>query len=99
MKNIPKIPIIISAVFILALGVVITTRIAQKKTELAFKATQLAGKFKDRTGAAFVGSETCKKCHERTYLEWKTSLHSRMMRDTKLEPLANIGDFETSASA
>ena len=99
MKNIPKIPIIIGAVFILALGVVITTTIALKKTELAFKATRLEGKFKDRTGATFVGSETCKKCHERTYLEWKTSLHSRMMRDTKLEPLANIGDFEASASA
>lgn len=99
MKNIPKIPIIISVVFILALGVVITTTIALKKTEMAFKATRLEGKFKDRAGAAFAGSETCKKCHERTYLEWKTSLHSRMMRDTKLEPLANIGDFEASASA
>ncbi len=99
MKNIPKIPIIIGAVFILALGVVITTTIALKKTELAFKATRLEGKFKDRTGATFVGSETCKKCHERTYLEWKTSLHSRMMRDVRIEPLANIGDFEASASA
>jgi formate-dependent nitrite reductase cytochrome c552 subunit len=98
MKNIPKIPIIISAVFILALGVVIATTVALKKTEMAFKATRLEGKFKDRTGATFAGSETCKKCHERTYLEWKTSLHSRMMRDVKLEPLANIGDFEASAS-
>jgi formate-dependent nitrite reductase cytochrome c552 subunit len=93
MKNIPKIPLIIGAIFLLALGVVIVTTIALKKTELAFRVTQLEGKYKDRTGATFVGSETCKKCHERTYLEWRTSLHSRMMRDVKLEPLANIGDF------
>jgi len=55
----------------------------------------LSGKYKDRTGASFAGSETCKRCHERTYLEWKTSLHSRMMQDVRVEPLANIGDFET----
>ncbi len=97
MKNIPKIPLIIGAIFVLALGVVIVTTIALKKTELSFRVTQLEGKFKDRTGAGFAGSETCKKCHERTYLEWRTSLHSRMMRDVKLEPLANIGDFSASS--
>jgi hypothetical protein len=58
---------------------------------------QLAGKYKDRFGATFAGSETCKKCHERTYLEWKTSLHSRMMRDVKADPLANIGNFNSSS--
>ncbi len=98
MKNIPKIPIIISAVFVIALGVVITTTIALKKSQLALKVTQLEGKFKNRTGATFVGSETCKNCHERTYLDWMTSLHSRMMRDVKLEPLANIGDFRSPNS-
>jgi hypothetical protein len=98
-KNIPKIPLIIGAIFILALGVVIVTTMALKKTELSFRVTQLEGKYKDRTGAIFVGSETCKKCHERTYLEWKTSLHSRMMRDVKVEPLANIGDFESANGA
>jgi hypothetical protein len=95
MKNIPKIPLIIGAIFALALAIVIVTTIALKKTELEFKVTQLEGKFKDRTDATFAGSETCKNCHERTYLEWKTSLHSRMMRDVKLEPLSNIGDFRT----
>jgi hypothetical protein len=95
MKNIPKIPLIIGAIFALALAIVIVTTIILKKTELEFKITQLEGKFKDRTGATFAGSETCKKCHERTYLEWKTSLHSRMMRDVKVEPLSNIGDFRT----
>jgi formate-dependent nitrite reductase cytochrome c552 subunit len=86
--------LIISAIFTIALAVVIATTIALKKSELSFKLTQLEGKFKDRTGATFVGSQKCKSCHERTYLEWKTSLHSRMMRDTELEPLSNIADFE-----
>jgi hypothetical protein len=93
MKNIPKVPIIIGGIFVLALVVVIVTTIALKKSELIFRVTQLEGKYTDRTGATFVGSETCKSCHERTYLEWRTSLHSRMMRDVKVEPLANIGDF------
>ena len=81
MTKIPKIPIIISAVFVVALGVVIATTIALRKEILHKETRHLAGKFKDRTDAAFVGSKTCKTCHERTYLEWKTSLHSRMMRN------------------
>jgi formate-dependent nitrite reductase cytochrome c552 subunit len=93
MKNIPKIPLIIGGVFIVALAVIIATTIVLRR-ELIHKEPMLAGKFKDMVGATFVGSETCKRCHERTFLEWKTSLHSRMMRDVKLEPLANIGDFE-----
>ena len=95
MKRIPKIPIIIGAIFTIALMIVIGSTIVLKKTELVNKQTQLKGKFKDRFDATFVGSETCKKCHERTYLEWRTSLHSRMIRDVKLEPLANIGDFQS----
>ena len=98
MKKIPKIPVIIGSVFVIALGIIIVTTIALKRQLIHEESIQLAGKFKDRTGAIFVGSETCKKCHERTYLEWKTSLHSRMMRDAKREPFANIGDFETPAS-
>lgn len=95
MRRIPTIPLIIGGIFTIALGIVIATTIVLNKTELSFKTTQLEGKFKDRTGATFVGSETCKKCHERTYLEWRTSLHSRMMRDVEVEPLANIGDFQS----
>ncbi len=94
MKNIPKIPLIIAGIFIVALSLIIVTTIALRK-ELIHKEPMLEGKFKDRTGAIFVGSETCKRCHERTYLEWKTSLHSRMMRDARLEPQAIIANFET----
>ncbi len=86
---------IIGAIFLLALIVVVVTTIALKNNLVHEGSRQLAGKFKDRSGATFVGSETCKKCHERTYLVWRTSLHSRMMRDVKLEPLANMGDFES----
>jgi hypothetical protein len=95
MKNIPKIPLIIGAIFTLSLAIVIISTIALRKTELIHTEAQLEGKFKDRAGATFVGSETCKKCHERTYLDWRTSLHSRMMRDVKLDKAANIGDFDT----
>ena len=94
MKKIPKVPIIISAIFILSLGIVVATTMILKKTELVHEEAQLEGKFKDRAGATFVGSETCKKCHERRYLEWTTSLHSRMMRDVRLDKAANIGDFK-----
>jgi formate-dependent nitrite reductase cytochrome c552 subunit len=95
LKNIPKVPLIIGGIFAVSLLIVLATTIALRKTELKFKVTQLEGKFKDRVGATFVGSQTCKKCHERTYLEWKTSLHSRMMRDAKADPSANIGDFDS----
>jgi formate-dependent nitrite reductase cytochrome c552 subunit len=98
MKSIPKIPVIIGAVFTLALIVVIATTIALRKTELMHTEVQLEGKYKDRTGAIFVGSETCKRCHERRYLEWSTSLHSRMMRDARLEKGANIGDFQAPSA-
>ncbi|MBL7203078.1 MAG: hypothetical protein ISS63_01930 [Desulfobacteraceae bacterium] len=96
MKNIPKIPLIIGSIFALALAVIIITTIALKK-ELPLEEARLEGKFKDRAGATFVGSEACKKCHERTSLEWKTSLHSRMMQNAKAYPEANIGDFEIAS--
>lgn len=92
MKNIQKIPLIIGAVFAVALAVIIVTTLSLRE-DVIHKEPMLEGKYKDRTGATFVGSETCKRCHERTFLEWKTSLHSRMMRDVKREPVANIGDF------
>jgi len=97
MKNIPKIPVIIGAVFALALAVIIVTTISLKR-ELTHEEARLEGKFRDRTGATFVGSEECKKCHERTFLEWKTSLHSRMMQNAKEYPEAIIGDFETPSN-
>ncbi len=68
-KNIPKIPIIIGAIFTLSLGIVVATTIILKKTELVHEGIQIEGKFKDRTGATFVGSVNCKRCHERRYLE------------------------------
>ncbi|MCJ7595430.1 MAG: hypothetical protein MUO52_11740 [Desulfobacterales bacterium] len=98
LSGLPKIPLIIGLVFVIALAVVIATTLSLRE-ELTHEQRKLAGKFKDRTGATFVGSETCKRCHERTFLEWKTSLHSRMMQDAKDEPLANIGDFETPSDS
>jgi hypothetical protein len=97
-KSIPKIPLIIGGVFFVALVVVIVTTIALKR-EIAHEGAKLEGKFTNRFGATFVGSETCKRCHERTYLEWKTSLHSRMMRDVESQPMSIIGDFESPSEA
>jgi hypothetical protein len=91
------IPLVIGLVFLIALVVVLATTVMLRKDLIHEGSIQLAGKYKDRFGATFAGSETCKKCHERIFLEWKTSLHSRMMRDVKTDPLANIGDFETSS--
>ncbi len=89
------IPMVIGLIFLIALVVVLATTVMLRKDLIHEESLQLAGKYKDRFGATFAGSETCKKCHERTYLEWRTSLHSRMLRDVKVDPLANIGDFET----
>jgi hypothetical protein len=97
MKDLSKlhmIPMAIGVIFLIALVVVLATTVMLRKDLTHEESLQLAGKFKNRFDATFVGSETCKKCHERTYLEWKTSLHSRMMRDVKVDPLANIGNFD-----
>jgi len=88
---------VIGVIFLIALVVVLATTVMLRKDLIHEGSMQLAGKYKDRYGATFVGSETCKKCHERTYLEWRTSLHSRMMRDVKADPLANIGNFSSSS--
>lgn len=54
------------------------------------------GAFKDMTGAKYVGSYECKKCHERRYLEWTTTFHSKMMQDARANPSVIIGDFGSS---
>ncbi len=92
-----KFPIILTAivlVFAAALIVVVLTSL-RLRTEIAEEEPHLQGKYKNRVDAKFVGSQACKKCHERRYLEWRTSLHSRMMRDVKESPDANIGDFDS----
>lgn len=94
MRKLAKVPLIIGAIFVLALAIVIATTVELKKHEVSVEEAQLMGKYTDRAGATFVGSETCKRCHERTYLDWRTSLHSRMMRDAKSDTAANIGDFK-----
>jgi hypothetical protein len=94
-SKLPIIPMVIGLIFLIALVVVLATTVMLRKNVAHEESVQLAGKYKDRVGATFAGSETCKKCHERTYLEWKTSLHSRMMRDVQNDPLAIIGDFDS----
>ena len=63
------IPMVIGLVFLIALVVVLATTVMLRKDLIHEDSLQLAGKYKDRFGASFAGSETCKKCHERTFLE------------------------------
>lgn len=46
-------------------------------------------------GAAYVGSQSCQKCHQTIYREWRQTLHSQMIKDVKQNPNAIIGDFES----
>ncbi len=34
----------------------------------------------------YVGSETCKECHEEVYTQWKLTPHANMLRDAKKNP-------------
>ncbi|HZP03739.1 MAG TPA: cytochrome c3 family protein [Terracidiphilus sp.] len=43
--------------------------------------------------AHFVGSESCKRCHERVYNAWKTTRMANVVRDPKVHPEAVLGDF------
>src|SRR5262249_34732666 len=45
-------------------------------------------------GATYVGSESCKACHEQQYADWKASWHSKMLR--KPSPDTVIGNFNTT---
>ncbi len=43
--------------------------------------------------AHFVGSTTCKKCHEEQYDHWHRSMHSKMIQDVRKDPKAIVADF------
>ena len=43
--------------------------------------------------ATFVGSESCKGCHAKTYAGWKATRMANVVRDPKLHPEAVLGDF------
>lgn len=45
----------------------------------------------------YVGSNTCQKCHQKIYQEWRKTLHSQMAQDVSKNPQAIIGDFESSS--
>jgi predicted CXXCH cytochrome family protein len=45
------------------------------------------------SGAHFVGSESCQKCHAATYNSWKETRMANVVRDPKVHPEAVLGDF------
>ncbi len=85
-----KVPKIIGLIIVLAVAVIVYSTMQLKHHE---EATE--GEFKNMVGATFVGSIECKKCHERRYLEWGTTLHSKMLQDAKTNPMVIIGDFDS----
>jgi hypothetical protein len=66
------IPLVIGLVFLIALVVVLATTVMLRKDLIHEDSLQLAGKYKDRFGASFVGSETCKKTSKP--IRWQTSV-------------------------
>lgn len=42
---------------------------------------------------SYVGSQTCKSCHNDKYSGWEKTLHTKMIQDAKANPEVIIGDF------
>lgn len=80
--------LIMSFLILISVGLIIFTT-----WKLKAKHKTLKGKYKNMIGATYVGSQECKKCHERKYLEWKATLHAKIMQDVKENPMAILGDF------
>ena len=73
-----KLPWIIGAIFLITLS-----SYCYHDSNNPKKKAPPKGVFKDMVNATFVGSDECRKCHERLYSNWKGTLHSRMMVDVK----------------
>lgn len=84
-----KLPWIIGAIFLVTLSLVVVTTVILIKKKAPPK-----GEFKDMVNATFVGSDECRKCHERLYSNWKGTLHAKMLQDAKKDPAALLGDFD-----
>ena len=48
-----------------------------------------------QAGAQFVGSESCRTCHEKDYVGWQKTRMANVIRDPKVHPEAVLGDFKT----
>ncbi len=48
---------------------------------------------KEQKDATYVGSQSCKKCHEDNYHDWKNSMHSKMIQDIKKDPSVVVANF------
>jgi hypothetical protein len=56
----------------------------------------IPGRAVSQTGsvhAQFVGSETCRKCHEAVYKAWKQTRIANVVCDPKIHPESVLGDF------
>ncbi|MBI3592121.1 MAG: hypothetical protein HY099_01305 [Nitrospirae bacterium] len=48
--------------------------------------------------ATYVGSDECRKCHERVFSNWKDTLHAKMIQDVKKNPTVVVGDFDSPSA-
>ena len=62
-------------------------------------ATELAQPEKTVGAAHYVGSENCKRCHEKIYEHWRKTPMANVVRDPKLHPDAIIPDLATNTVA
>lgn len=51
------------------------------------------------SGAHYVGSESCKKCHSEIYARWKKTPMANVVRDPRVHPDAIIPDLKTNTIA
>jgi predicted CXXCH cytochrome family protein len=62
--------------------------------------TQQTGEspFSARAEAEYVGSQRCGECHDRLYATWFGTGHAQIVQKVDFNPLAVMGDFESTSS-
>jgi predicted CXXCH cytochrome family protein len=66
---------------------------AQGNPEALKNSTDTRTEQPSAAGAHFVGSESCRPCHEKAFEGWKQTRMANVVRDPKLHPGSVLGDF------
>lgn len=67
--------------------------LTQFSTVLLLLAAQISASQTSKDRAHFVGSESCRRCHQKAYDGWKQTRMANVVRDPKVHPEAVLGDF------
>ena len=70
-----------------------------KQNKAAQTSSSTQGRAAPAPQANFVGSETCKGCHQAAYNGWKKTRMANVIQDPKVHPEAVLGDFSHSDPA